>query len=72
MPTLNFDKIPKHVAERIARDTLEAVQRFIAKPGGAEFLAAQAEKFRKMDEEKAAREAAEKEALEGGCNDQPV
>ena len=45
MPTLNFDAIPPWVAEQIAKDTIEAVERCLAQPGGKEFLRKQAEKY---------------------------
>lgn len=35
---IDFESIPEHVRDGLAKSTLEAVQSFISKPGGREYL----------------------------------
>lgn len=37
-PTINFDAVPDYVRDDIVKATLEAVKRFLAQPGGKEYL----------------------------------
>lgn len=46
MPTIDTEKIPDYVARVLARETLNAVREFMAKPGGREFLKAKTEEIK--------------------------
>ena len=52
IPKLNIDKVPEEVKYELGKATYEAVKRFLAQPGGKEFLAKKTREMERMKEKK--------------------